>query len=43
MTEEEKKARGLLYDVSKASAVRDDSDEDDEGACDMGGDPFEGL
>ena len=43
MTDEEKKKRGLLYDTSKASAVREDSDEDDEGACDMGGDPFEGL
>jgi hypothetical protein len=33
-----------LCDTSKASAVRDSSDdEEDEGACDMGGDPFEGL
>ena len=39
MTDEEKKARGLLYDTSLASAVRDDSEEDDEGACDME-DPF---
>ena len=44
MSDEEKKARGLLYDTSKASAIREDSsDEDDEGACDLGGDPFEGL
>merc|ERR1711924_166964 len=44
MTDEEKKERGLLYDTSKAAAVREESeDEDDEGACDMGGDPFEGL
>merc|ERR1712167_49610 len=44
MSDEEKKERGLLYDSSKASAVREESeDEDDEGACDMGGDPFEGL
>merc|ERR1711934_1344054 len=44
MTDEEKKERGLLYDTSKAAAVREESeDEDDEDACDMGGDPFEGL
>ena len=43
MTDEEKKARGLLYDTSKASGVREESDSDDEGACDLGGDPFEGL
>lgn len=45
MTDEEKKARGLLYDTSKASAVRDESEDDEEDEdCDMtGGDPFEGL
>merc|ERR1711990_654489 len=44
MSDAEKKERGLLYDTSKAAAVREESeDEDDEGACDMGGDPFEGL
>lgn len=44
LTEEEKKARGLLYDTSKASAVREDSEEEDEGEADFaGGDPFEGL
>merc|ERR1719453_246238 len=44
MSEEEKKARGLLYDTSKASAVREDSEEDeDDDACDFGGDPFEGM
>merc|ERR1719263_1721510 len=37
MSEEEKKARGLLYDTSKASAIRDEPDEDDEGACDFDG------
>ena len=37
MTDEEKKARGLLYDTSKASAVRDEPEEDDEGACDFEG------
>ena len=37
MTDEEKKARGLLYDTSKASAVRDEPEEDDEGACDFDG------
>jgi len=37
MTEAEKKERGLLYDTSKASAVRDDSDEEDDGAADMDG------
>jgi len=44
-TDEEKKARGLLYDKSKASAVHDSSsDEEDEGACDFdGGDPFGGV
>merc|ERR1712070_850622 len=42
MTDEEKKARGLLYDTSKASAVREDS-EDDEDADFAGGDPFDGL
>ena len=36
-TDEEKKARGLLYDKSKASAIRDEPEEDDEGACDFGG------
>merc|ERR1719199_2294763 len=42
MTDEEKKARGLLYDTSKARAVREESsDEEDEGAADIeGGDPF---
>lgn len=45
LTDEEKKARGLLYDTSKAKAVRDDDDdEDDEGEADFaGGDPFAGL
>jgi len=45
MTDEEKKARGLLYDTSKASAVQSDSDSDDDDDCvDFeGGDPFEGL
>jgi hypothetical protein len=45
LTEEEKKARGLLYDTSKASAVREESDEDeDEGDADFaGGDPFDGI
>merc|ERR1711959_577691 len=37
MTEEQKKERGLLYDTSKAQAVREDSDEDDDGAADMDG------
>ena len=37
MTDEEKKARGLLYDTSKASAIRDEPEEDDEGACDFDG------
>ena len=37
MSDEEKKARGLLYDTSKASAIRDEPDEDDEGACDFDG------
>merc|ERR1711939_553313 len=32
LTQEEKKARGLLYDVSKAKAVRDDDSDDDEGS-----------
>merc|ERR1712028_180189 len=42
MTDEEKKARGLLYDTSKASAVRDDSDSEDDGGADFaGGDPFD--
>merc|ERR1719163_2094695 len=42
MTDEEKKARGLLYDTSKARAVREESsDSEDEGAADIeGGDPF---
>merc|ERR1712100_794339 len=31
LTEEEKKARGLLYDTSKARAVREESDDDEEG------------
>jgi len=31
MTEEEKKARGLLYDTSKARACREESDDDEEG------------
>merc|ERR1712093_781479 len=46
MTDEEKKARGLLYDTSKARAVREESssDEEEEGAADFeGGDPFDGL
>lgn len=45
LTEEEKKARGLLYDTSIASAVREDSseDEDDEDADFCGGDPFAEL
>jgi len=44
MSAEEKKARGLLYDTSKASAVRDEEEEDDEGAVDFaGGDPFAGF
>lgn len=44
LTEEEKKARGLLYDTSKASAVREDSDDEEDGDADFaGGDPFEGL
>merc|ERR1712072_1379737 len=45
MTEAEKKARGLLYDTSKARAVREESsdDEDDDCADFDGGDPFEGL
>jgi len=44
MSDEEKKARGLLYDTSKASAVREESEEDeDDDACDFGGDPFEGM
>merc|ERR1712054_523163 len=30
MTEEEKKARGLLYDTSKARAVREESEEDED-------------
>ena len=37
MSDEEKKERGLLYDTSKASAVREDEDEDDAGACDFVG------
>merc|ERR1740133_930607 len=37
MSEEEKKERGLLYDTSKASAVREEDSEDDEGACDFNG------
>jgi len=36
-TDEEKKARGLLYDKSKASAIRESDDEEDEGACDFDG------
>jgi len=37
-TDEEKKARGLLYDKSKASAVHESSgEEEDEGACDFDG------
>merc|ERR1712153_37531 len=44
MSDDEKKARGLLYDTSKASAVREESEEDeDDDACDFGGDPFEGM
>ena len=45
MSEEEKKARGLLYDTSKASAVREESEDDEEDEdCDFGGgDPFEGM
>merc|ERR1711934_755565 len=45
LSEEEKKARGLLYDTSIASAVRDDSedDEDNDTADFAGGDPFEGM
>jgi len=45
MSDEEKKARGLLYDTSKASAVREESSEDeDEDACNFeGGDPFDGI
>ena len=43
MTDEEKKARGLLYDTSKASAIQSDSESDDDGTCDLGGDPFEGM
>lgn len=45
ITDEEKKARGLLYDKSKASAVREDSesDDDEDESADFGGDPFEGL
>lgn len=45
MTDEEKKARGLLYDTSKARAVREESsdDSDDEAADFDGGDPFDGL
>jgi len=41
MSDEEKKERGLLYDKSIASAVRDDSEEEDEGEADFeGGDPM---
>lgn len=44
MSQEEKKERGLLYDTSIASAVRDDSEDDiDDDECDFGGDPFEGM
>ena len=43
-SDEEKKARGLLYDTSKAAAVREESEEDeDDESCNMGGDPFEGM
>lgn len=42
MSDEEKKARGLLYDTSKASAVRDESESEDDGGADFeGGDPFD--
>jgi len=34
MSDEEKKARGLLYDTSKAKATRESSEEEEEGACD---------
>ena len=37
MSEEEKKERGLLYDTSKASALRESDSEDDEGAADFEG------
>merc|ERR1719231_190592 len=42
MSDEEKKARGLLYDTSIASAVREDEEEEeDEGEADFtGGDPL---
>jgi len=40
MSDEEKKARGLLYDASIASAVRDDSEEEDGGEADFEGDPM---
>jgi len=46
MSEAEKKARGLLYDRSAGSGVRDDSSSDEEGdeaAAFAGGDPFEGF
>jgi len=44
MSDEEKKARGLLYDASIASAVRDETDSEDDGGADIeGGDPFAGL
>lgn len=45
MTDEEKKARGLLYDTSKAKATRDDSssDDDEDAAAFADGDPFDGL
>jgi len=43
MSEEEKKARGLLYDTSKACAVREEEEDDDGEADFVGGDPFEGL
>ena len=33
-SEAEKKELGLLYDTSKASAVREDSEEEEDGACD---------
>jgi len=43
MTEAEKKARGLLYDTTKARAVREEEEEDDDdGEADFdGGDPFD--
>lgn len=44
LSQEEKKARGLLYDTSKARAVREEEDSDDEGEADFtGGDPFADL